>query len=318
MSSIVLPLVVHIGLSDKARTDHAVATGVVYSPKTRLEMPFTSFSESTRTRLLDVLGLPSELDRAENGRLGYFLTWVPTGGVGGVDNSFAAPIVPQSEEDWIKVAEAYSARRQEVVAQLETMQAERREHDAAERERRSEQVDAQLARMEALDDEKFLTAYGDGDTHLRIQVYTGEQGGRLGSLQKRLDMLVDARRAKQEIAARRREADRSVWIAEHGSDYLKRATAQGYDCQRRYITERAELEHPGYMVDFDSRAAWKDRTCPSETALDLAEKDHGSVVWLTDPPFPPYDPENGETWEPCEAVVIDFLGYDLIRIFRPY
>lgn len=113
-------------------------------------------------------------------------------------------------------------------------------------------------------------------------------------------------------------AAKAAWVQEFGSDYLKRACANGYDCQRLYVTERAALEAPGFTVDFKDNATWKARSCPSLAALDLEDalKALGlgevTIVWLTAPA------EEWEEWkefEACEAVVIrGYLGkYDLVR-----
>lgn len=134
----------------------------------------------------------------------------------------------------------------------------------------------------------------------------------------------EQREAAEKAAA---EQERSDWIAAHGSDHLRAASDAGYDCKRLYVTERAALEHPGYIVDFDDNAQWRDRSCPSEDALAeelrvtpaLAEGESILVVWLTDPPHDRREECDDEEWEPCEAVVIrGFLGdYDLVRTDLP-
>lgn len=131
------------------------------------------------------------------------------------------------------------------------------------------------------------------------------------------ERLTAQREAEEEERQREhevREAERTVWIAEHGSDFLRRATAAGYDCQRRYVTERAALEHPGAVVDFEDEAEWRSRSCPSEAALDLAERINGEVVWLTSPPRASRDDDayDYDRFEPCEAVWVKFLGKYLV------
>ncbi len=115
-------------------------------------------------------------------------------------------------------------------------------------------------------------------------------------------------------------AEKTAWIAEHGSDYLKRATKLGYNCQRQYVTERAELELPDYSVDFDDNADWNDRACPSMDALEEVEKLiaaglNAEVVWLTSPTHRSESYEDEANWENCEAIVIrDYIGkYDLVK-----
>ena len=108
-----------------------------------------------------------------------------------------------------------------------------------------------------------------------------------------------------------REAEKSTWIAAHGSDHLRRAAALGYDCQRKYVTERAITEFPDFSADFDNRANWESRSCPSEAALTLAESliesgHMAEVVWLT---YPIHlvgldKEEDYRDWEPREAVIV--------------
>lgn len=116
------------------------------------------------------------------------------------------------------------------------------------------------------------------------------------------------------------EQDKIRWIQDHGSEYLKRCLASGYDCQRQYVIERAALEYPGYTVDYNDTAGWKSRSGPSVAALNEADRVKGRVVWLTSAPsnfLPDQEPldwtDQDET--ECEAVVIEeYLGsYDLIK-----
>lgn len=129
----------------------------------------------------------------------------------------------------------------------------------------------------------------------------------------------DAAKAREESEARARreatdaakaalEADKRTWCAgPHASDHLRRAVTAGYDCQRRYATERAAVEYPGYVVDFDDNFSWKSRSCPSPEALAEAERVGGEVVWVTDGP---------DVYGEIEAIVIrGYLGgYDLVKL----
>ena len=38
------------------------------------------------------------------------------------------------------------------------------------------------------------------------------------------------------------------------------------------MAERAEKEYPDYILDFDEKEKFKERSCPSEITLDLEEK----------------------------------------------
>ena len=131
-----------------------------------------------------------------------------------------------------------------------------------------------------------------------------------------------AAEAAEKAAKAARDAERSAWIAEHGSDYLRRATALGYNCQRQYMTERAAAELPGFDVDFDRRAEWQNRSCPSVEALELVEAlieggHNAEVVWLVEPVAQLEDEDGCPAWfDPCEAVVVqEYLGkYYLVKI----
>lgn len=133
---------------------------------------------------------------------------------------------------------------------------------------------------------------------------------------RKLDEELRARAEAERVAAKQRfEADKASWVAAHGSDYLKRACAGGYDCARLYVKERAAMEAPDFVVDFADRAAWKSRSCPSEAALDVADEvtalniGEVEIVWLT-------KPVTDDDFEECEAVVVrKYLGrYDLIKM----
>lgn len=124
-----------------------------------------------------------------------------------------------------------------------------------------------------------------------------------------------AEREKEKIEAlRKKQFEKNAWIAEFGSDYLRRATALDYNCQRQYVTERAAHEHPDYSVDFDDNAEWNDRACPSMDALGEVESlvaagVDAEVVWLTSPVYGFESYEDEANWEPREAIVIrNYLG----------
>ncbi len=123
--------------------------------------------------------------------------------------------------------------------------------------------------------------------------------------------LIDAKKANM-------DAEKLAWISEHGSDHLRRAVAAGHTCTRKYLAERAELEYPGFVVDFDDQARWKSRACPSLGALDKRDAILQArpdvtveIVWLT------VEPDASEEDEPEEReaiVVIDPLygGHSII------
>lgn len=133
----------------------------------------------------------------------------------------------------------------------------------------------------------------------------------------------EAEQAKRKAAKRERlEKEKLAWISEYGSDYLQRAVKLGYNCQRQYVTERAAKEFPGYALDFNNNATWKDRACPSMAALEEVERlirqgYDAEVVWLTEPiqESEYSDDDDYCCFEPCETIVVrNYLGkYDLVK-----
>ena len=141
---------------------------------------------------------------------------------------------------------------------------------------------------------------------------------------ERLDLFCrEAEREAERQAERERlEKEKLAWISEYGSDYLQRAVKLGYNCQRQYVTERAAKEFPGYALDFNNNATWKDRACPSMAALEEVERlirqgYDAEVVWLAEPiQEPEYsDDDDYCCFEPCETIVVrNYLGkYDLVK-----
>ena len=134
------------------------------------------------------------------------------------------------------------------------------------------------------------------------------------------------RRLRDERVKAETHAAKSAWIEAHGSDQLRRGFERGHDCGRLYTLERAASEAPGFIVDYCDGAAWKDRSCPSNRALDAAELAEAlgigdvKIVWLTEPPIETKHSRDDygydyEPFEACEAVVISgYLGkYDLVK-----
>lgn len=208
---------------------------------------------------------------------------------------------------------------QQIAAERRTLQAEVEAIRAAERSAK-QAADAALARADA---EIMVLALARDLPGLRAYRLPAEIGEPWSATARAAD---DRRRqAITDIEDEERAADRERWIAALGSAHLQRCIAAGYNCQRQYVIERAALEAPGYVVDFDDRAAWKDRACPTPAALDAEDeaRDLGLgepiIVWLTKPASDQLpDPEgyDYEAFEPGEAVVLrGYLGkYDLVRL----
>lgn len=134
--------------------------------------------------------------------------------------------------------------------------------------------------------------------------------------------------AEREKAAAAAEHEKAAWIDAYGSTHLRRAYAAGHDCLRAYLIERAAVEYPGFVVDFDDKARWSSRSCPSVRALD--ERDaillaypgvEATIVWLKSPPkdYAGNEEEYATEehfFEPCEAIIVRdprYRGKDLVR-----
>lgn len=138
------------------------------------------------------------------------------------------------------------------------------------------------------------------------------------------------RDAAREAEKAFREAEKTEWIREHGSQYLKDCFDLDVKANLEYVVERAALEFPGYTVDYAETAKWDEKFSPSPEALSELKRVRATgadakIVWLTEPAQvrkvePAYDEygyREDEKYEPCEAVVIKkFLGrYDLFKTF---
>jgi hypothetical protein len=124
----------------------------------------------------------------------------------------------------------------------------------------------------------------------------------------------ELREANVEAEKQRKLAEIAEWIDLHGDEQLKLAHANNYKCHRLYVTQRAALEHPGFIVDFSDKFTWKERVGPSLTALKKLGEYPGTnatIVWLTGMGD---DDEEIFEFECSEAITIrNYLGkYDLI------
>ena len=137
-----------------------------------------------------------------------------------------------------------------------------------------------------------------------------------------------ARDAARETEKAFREQEKTEWIKNHGSQYLKDCLELDVKANLEYVVERAELEYPGYTVDYAETAEWDEKFSPSPEALSELKKIRATgaeakIVWLTspaqvrkaEPEYDGYGCRLDEEYEPCEAVVIrNYLDkYDLVK-----
>lgn len=319
-------------LAEPTRRAHFVATGETLSHEQAVELPADALDAALRAYVVARTGrpaLPAELTLIARWRIDTTYWRVEA------DFSRAALVLDRVATD---------------DAALDLLRADAARYQAAQAERDAAMASALDARIAALEHERdrlarFDPARADARRDLpAISRWDGvETAYRLDSAFAALPRFAEAQQLAADLTARVRELDAQVraadaartaqaeaekaqrlaerrdWAARYGSQRLRKCEAMEYDCQRLYVTERAAVEFPGYVVDFDDRADWKGRAGPSEAALDEAERVGGSVVWLTTLPLDDGAAEEYQAgWESdgIEAVVIrQYLGrYDLIKI----
>lgn len=125
-----------------------------------------------------------------------------------------------------------------------------------------------------------------------------------------------------------REQEKADWIMKYGSDYLKDCLELDVKANLEYVVERANIEFPGYVVDYTNNTSWGEKFSPSKEALSELRRIRGLgvealIVWLTSPAQVRKEDNDDceydyrDKYEPCEAVVIrNYLGkYDLAKTF---
>ena len=136
------------------------------------------------------------------------------------------------------------------------------------------------------------------------------------------ERLLEQREAKEAADAEAKEArtvEKKRWANEHGSERLTKGLAAGHYCQRLYIEERAEIEFPEFIPDFDANATWGISACPTLEALDLlVSVPNAKIVWIKrrhDYEFDEFDSDDAVS-DTGEALLIRNyldLNVDLIR-----
>lgn len=128
----------------------------------------------------------------------------------------------------------------------------------------------------------------------------------------------EEREEKKEAEKKRQEKEDFNWIEQFGSEHLKDTINLGYKYKKTYVVERVKMELPGFEIDFGDDADWNERVSPSKKAIDevkkYLDKDYNAeIIWLTRPiSFDDYDYYN--QFEACEAIWINFRGYNLLKL----
>lgn len=300
-----------LALTDAARTAYATQTGTLLPAESEFSLNLLDFTPEQRAALLAVTGPVTTFDANRTSKVSM-----------SSELTFRVNSVPATPDEWISALQANAAAR-----------AKQHAREVAAEVAEVARLMPELEALEALSDKELESSrviytrttvypetkdYDDRVKALAARTHAAHSVRQARERRER-DEANDRRReraAEQEQAAaalaKQREQDRAAWVTAHGSDYLKKAVGAGYDCQQKYVHERAALEHPDYTVDYHDAAGYRERSCPSEAALDEALRVHGEVVWLKSHPT-----TEDEDFTPCEAVVIhDYLGkYDLIRTY---
>lgn len=296
---------IKVQLTKEYREKTFVETGNVLSVEQVIELDDNELTKETRAMLVEMDYVPEGNRALDFTRLGS--SYSPIGAARNV--SYAVDGMPNDPNTFI--AEFYAAR-----------QAHKAEQDR-KREEKRQKADEQL-RQDIREARECLNQGDFSNYRVPVSDYASDElKDEARALEQEIKTALKAKREENERKlTEAREAARQEkqrWIAENGSEFLIKAHQAGYDCQRRYVSERAAIEYPGYRVDFDQRAHWNDRACPSEQALEQALEDEANVVWLVAPPYridPEEDPYYFESeWEDREALVIDdYLDkYTLIK-----
>lgn len=122
----------------------------------------------------------------------------------------------------------------------------------------------------------------------------------------------------------KREQEKSDWIKQYGSDYLKDCLEMNVSANLEYVVERAAKDYPEFVVDYADNAKWEDKFSPSPESLSELKKIRGAgaeaeIIWLTRPAKVKNDDEYDEDddFESCEAILIhNYLGkFDLVKTY---
>lgn len=143
-------------------------------------------------------------------------------------------------------------------------------------------------------------------------------------LNKEYEIRVREIKEREAAAAAFRE-EMARWIAEHGSDRIRKAFADGYKCKRMYLEMRGLHElGEGFILLGDDDADYyevniKERSCPYETSLDTAAELKKKfpdadvrVVWLPEQILP-WDEEH-DGGEAIKVVRKDLNGATYLKL----
>lgn len=197
-----------------------------------------------------------------------------------------------------------------------------------------EEREANEKRAQAEAEEWFRAEAAKLPDEVKASLYGTEGNRRIycsGDYYASADDLLTTLAEKREKTAKREAAEKSraEWIEAHGSEGLKERVKRGYDCARRYITERLAEDLPGWVASkWDDLTDWelKGRSCPNDSALKAEDEAKAAgyeartywAVWECPKDCNPYmEHEEGREDSPhdeAEVVVVEnFHGYEVYK-----
>jgi len=304
-------------LSDEARKARFITTGEIVPEVLTLTIPTADLSPETRTTLAGLVNFDGEyLTKLTIPPSTHYSHEAPRSLSITGDRAWPLPTYPETAADWEAIIAQYAA----AVAAYRQQQQEAEQARRAQNQADFDDWRTRLVTAPVTSGTRWKHFYSNTADYL---IGLPEARAEWAAYQERV-RVYDARQsalkaqeeAAKEAAKEASEAEKSAWITAHGSAHLQRAFAAGYDCQRKYVTERAEMEYPGYVVDFGSNAVWRSRSCPSEAALDEALRVDGEVVWFFTPPRTGNADDDDFDYTAVEAVIVKLLDrYDLVKTF---
>lgn len=158
---------------------------------------------------------------------------------------------------------AAAEKERESAKETQRKAAQAREHEAEQAQKRSRR-DEKLAALAEV--ENGLSSDEAADEKIADAVVQTRRCIRDGEWQW------DLHRAQKTIADFRSRAEQKRWIAEHGSDRLRRCVAEDIECYAIYRDERLAVERPGWLWRTDVRGEGDEPRNPPLEAFALLDE----------------------------------------------
>lgn len=310
--------------SEESRQRYLLATGEQIGRDGRVELDLAELTAQQREELLPVLEVAYTSNDIKHYKLFLAMPVVHTDKLSDYDRYKSEPLRFDQEPTTAEILDA--ARRILPAKQAMAQDRARRNQEQRRLQATVAEIEQEIGRIEK---EAFSTLDFSAALNQMARLSTDVIASDLihvTEYKRYVDSYIHS--AERSLKKEQREQEKSNWITAHGSDHLQRAWGMAYDCQRLYVTERAAMEAPGYTVDFNESASWRDRSCPSMQALDeltaiekAVKGEYHYVAWLLKPASDSVDEDDYYDYQhdyPCEAIIIrGYLGrYDLVKEIR--